>query len=166
DARDGVAEEARAMAEKAVGRARDLGEWRAAAVEMYAADAYLILDDPAAAEAEARPAVETLRAIGERNLLGTAASLLGEARVRLGDLEEGMALSLESEEVTAPDDHVARMQWRQLRAKVLAARGEDMEAERLAREAVDIALERSGEAPHLVGNAFLDLSTVLEAAGR
>jgi tetratricopeptide (TPR) repeat protein len=165
-AMDARPEEARDMADRAVTRARELGEWRAAPVEMYASLAYLILDDPESAEAVVRPAVEALMAMGERNLLPSAAALLGEARFRLEDLDEAMAMSLRSEGSSAAGDQIAEMEWRQLRAKVLAARGAHEEAESLAREATGIALEGFRDAALVAGNAFLDLSFVLETAGR
>jgi tetratricopeptide (TPR) repeat protein len=165
-AMDGRPDEARDVAERAVTRARELGEWRAAAVEMYAAVAYLTMDDPVAADAVARPAVEALRAIGERNLLPTAAALLGEARSRLGDAGEAMALSSEAEHSAAPDDHIANMQWRSLRAMALSAQGRFEEAEGSAREACRIAREQARDVPHVAGDAFLQLSRVLEGRGR
>jgi tetratricopeptide (TPR) repeat protein len=165
-AMDGRPDDAREMAERAVARARELGEYRAAAVEMYAAVAYLTMDDPVAAEAAARPAVEALRAIGERNLFPTAAALLGEARSRLGDADEAMALSSEAEQSTAPDDHLASMQWLTLRAMALAAQGRLDEAERSAQEACAIAREEGRDVPHVAGDAFFELSRVLEAEGR
>ena len=56
------------------------------------------------------------------------------------------------------------MLWRQVRAKVLARRGEHAEAEVLAREAVAI-----GEKTHLLneqGNANADLAEVLLLTGK
>jgi tetratricopeptide (TPR) repeat protein len=56
------------------------------------------------------------------------------------------------------------MLWRQVRAKVLARRGEHAEAERLAREAV--ATGDSTEAPNDQADAHADLAEVLSLAGR
>ena len=56
------------------------------------------------------------------------------------------------------------MLWRQVRAKVLARRGELGEAETLSREAVAI-----GGETHLtesIGDAHADLAEILELAGR
>jgi hypothetical protein len=56
------------------------------------------------------------------------------------------------------------MLWRQVRAQVLARRGEHAEAERLAREAVAIG-ERT-DSIDLLGDAERDLGEVLVLAGR
>jgi Flp pilus assembly protein TadD len=53
---------------------------------------------------------------------------------------------------------------RQVRAKVLARRGELVEAERLAREA--LSLSPGSEAPVHHGDALVDLGIVLAAAGK
>jgi DNA-binding SARP family transcriptional activator len=157
-------EEAHPLVEEAVARIRDLGsEMRLASILMYAAYARLIEDDAPGAEAAARPAVESLQRMGERFLLSTAAALLGEARYRQGALDEAMLASLMSEAATAEDDVVSQMGWRSVRAKVLAARGEHRDAERLAREAVAFAAQTDLLA--LAGDAFADLATVLEAGG-
>ena len=56
------------------------------------------------------------------------------------------------------------MLWRQVRAQILARRGEHAEAERLAREAVAIG-ERT-DSIDLLGDAERDLGEVLVLAGR
>ena len=56
------------------------------------------------------------------------------------------------------------MLWRQVRAKVLARRGEHAEAERLAREAVAIGDET--DMLNAQGDANADLAEVLLLAGR
>jgi tetratricopeptide (TPR) repeat protein len=165
-AMDGRPEASREMAERAVTRARELGEWRAAPVEMYTGLTYLRLDDPMAAESVLRPAVDALHAVGERYMLSSATALLGETRFRLGDLDEAMTLSLRSEEASDPGDHIAEMQWRQLRANVLAVTGDLDEAERLSVEACRIAREEFLGGSHIAGDTFLGRSFVLERAGR
>ena len=61
-------------------------------------------------------------------------------------------------------DASTQMLWRQVQALVHAHRGEDAEAERLAREALEIA--ESTDALNYQGDAFSDLAEVLAAAGR
>ena len=56
------------------------------------------------------------------------------------------------------------MLWRQVRAQVLARRGEHAEAEQLAREAVSLAEETDMLNFH--GNALADLAEVYALAGR
>ena len=54
--------------------------------------------------------------------------------------------------------------WRQVQARVHAHRGEHTEAERLAREAVEIAERTDGL--NFRGDALCDLAEVLAGAGR
>jgi len=56
------------------------------------------------------------------------------------------------------------MLWRQVQARVHAHRGEHAEAERLAREAIEIAELTDALNHH--GDALCDLAEVLAAAGR
>jgi hypothetical protein len=53
--------------------------------------------------------------------------------------------------------------WRQVQALVHSSRGQHIEAELLAREAVDIALQGDSLVAH--GDAFFYLGEVLEASG-
>jgi tetratricopeptide (TPR) repeat protein len=57
------------------------------------------------------------------------------------------------------------VQWRAVRAKLLARAGESEEGERLAREAVSLA-EETPDFLLLRGDALLDLAEVLVATGR
>jgi len=69
-----------------------------------------------------------------------------------------------AEELGASDDAFTQLVWRQVRAKVLARRGQHAESERLAREAVAI-----GEGTEFVtgqGDANADLAEVLLLGGR
>ena len=63
-----------------------------------------------------------------------------------------------SERATAPDDLSAGVQWRGVRAKLLARRGDDEAAEALAREAVALAEET--DFPVLRADALLVLAEV------
>lgn len=151
--------------EQAHDRAREVGSiWKAANVGMHHGGAMLIADDPKAAERALRPAVETLQAMGEHGLLSTAAGLLAEALFRQGDFEQAMLATIVSEEASAPDDPGSRMLWLSVRAKVLAVRGELDEAERLARDATQVAV--ATDLVNMVGDVHLDLAFVLSRAGK
>jgi hypothetical protein len=63
-----------------------------------------------------------------------------------------------SERAASPDDLTTQVQWRGPRAKVLARRGERAEAERLAREAVELASRT--DFPSLRGDALANLAEV------
>ena len=67
-------------------------------------------------------------------------------------------------ELGASDDAITQMLWRQVRAKVLARRGESDEAERLAREAVGVAEATDFLDPQ--GDVYADLAEVLLLGGR
>ena len=74
-----------------------------------------------------------------------------------------MALSERAESSTASDDVLTQALWRMVRAPVLARAGRLDEAEQMAIAAV--ALLRDVEAPGFLGDALLDLATVLHIAG-
>jgi tetratricopeptide (TPR) repeat protein len=90
--------------------------------------------------------------------------LLARALYAAGRLDEAEAWAGRAAELGASDDALTQYLWRQARAKVLARRGEHVEAERLAREAVAIA----GGTGFLTGqaDAYADLAEVLALAGK
>ena len=67
-------------------------------------------------------------------------------------------------ELGASDDALTQMLWRQVRAKVLARRGEHAEAELLAREAVAIGEET--DMLDAQGDVYADLAEVLLLAAK
>jgi class 3 adenylate cyclase/tetratricopeptide (TPR) repeat protein len=105
-----------------------------------------------------------LEDLDEQSLLSTAAGYLAQAYYTLERLEESDTWATRAAELGASDDAMTQMIWRQVKAKILARRGEHHEAERLAREAVGIS-ER-GEVPSAQGDAYADLGEVLALAGR
>jgi Flp pilus assembly protein TadD len=108
--------------------------------------------------------VSRLEALGEQGWLSTVAGYTAEALYRLGRDDEAWQLTDKAEEASATDDVISQMLIRQVRAKLLARRGELAEAERLAREAV--ALGDPTDAPDVKAGARRDLATVLGAAGK
>lgn len=97
-------------------------------------------------------------------MLSTAAGKLSQALYALDSLEEADAWAGRAAELGASDDAATQMLWRQVRAKVLARRGEHAEAERLAREAIAI-----GEATDMLdaqGDTYSDLGEVLLLAAK
>lgn len=164
-AMSGRFDESRTALESAVDRAAQLGiEWRLVSISMHFGSAMLIADDAPRAEAVLRPAVATLQRMGEQSMFSTAVALLAEAQYRQGALDEAMDATVASEMTTADDDVASQMAWRGVRAKVLAARGELEEAERLAREGV--AFSDRSDLLNMAGDAHFDLGIVLEAAGK
>jgi len=81
----------------------------------------------------------------------------------LGRLDEADVWAGRAQELDAGDDAWAQMLWRQVRAKVLARRGEHAEAKRLARETVGIADHT--DMLDEQGNVYASLATVLLLGG-
>jgi DNA-binding SARP family transcriptional activator len=118
----------------------------------------LAAGDTAAAEANLRVGYEALHALGESPTLATTAALLALALEGEGRLDEAETLTAESE-LAAGADIVSQLYWRQARARVRLARGERLGAERLAREAVELAEPTDLLAVH--GALLLDLAAAL-----
>ncbi len=120
--------------------------------------------DPAAAAEFGAEGCRLHEELGEQWFLAHAVGNLAQALYALDRLDEADAEADRAAELTGDADKLNAMLWRQVKAKVLARRGEHAEAERLAREAVAIGdgtdvLDRQGDA-----NA--DLAEVLLLAGR
>ncbi|MGN6175895.1 MAG: tetratricopeptide repeat protein, partial [Streptosporangiaceae bacterium] len=124
----------------------------------------LLAGDPAAAAELGAEGCRLLEALGERAFLSTAAAILAHAFYALERLNEAETWATRADELGAADDAPTQMYWRQVRARVLARRGEHAEAERLAREAVAIG-ERTDDIDGLAG-ADQDLGEVLVLTGR
>jgi class 3 adenylate cyclase/tetratricopeptide (TPR) repeat protein len=140
------------------------GIWLAALTGQSSVDVELLAGDPAAAVEFGEEGCTLLDELGERSMLSTAAGKLAQALYAHDQLKEAESWARRSEELGASDDAYTQMLWRQVKAKMLARRGEHAEAERLAREAVAI-----GEKTDLLdaqGDAYADLGEVLSLAGK
>ena len=115
-------------------------------------------DTPAAIEI-GEEGCELLEELGQTALLSTAVGWLAQALYAAGSLDEADACAGRAEELGASDDEMTKMLWRQVRAKVLARRGDATEAERLAHEAVAISAET--EMLEAQADAYADLGVVL-----
>ena len=158
-------EEGRELAARANSILEELGR----PIELYtlafwSAPLELLAGDPVAAEREAAWACDGLEACGEKGFLSTMATLLAEALYAQGRLDEAEAAVQRSREVATSDDFNAQAAWRASQAKILARRGELEEADRLAREAIEI-IDRSDELSHQ-GDFRVGLAEVLQVAGR
>ena len=131
---------------------------------MQAPEIERLAGDPAKAVEFSKLGCAMLEEAGERSWLSTALGLAGEAYYDLGDLDNAMEAANRAAELGASDDVLTQMLVRQVKAKVLARRGDLEQAERLAREAaelsdpVDIVLAK--------GEAYEDLGHVLYLAGK
>ena len=165
-AMEGNFDDARRLARQDRAILEDLGLKVAAGM---AAEEYglveILAGDPGAAERELRAGYEALEEIGETSILANVAAMLAQVLYSQKRDDEALRFSEISEHATARDDLVPQVQWRAVRAKLLARLGESDEGERLAREAVVLA-EETPDFLLLRGDALLDLAEVLVAAGR
>ena len=127
-------------------------------------DVELLAGDPAAAAEFGAEGCRLLDELGEKGAQSTAAGKLAQALYALDRLEEAEAWAGRAAELGASDDVYTQMLWRQVRAKVLARRGEHAEAERHAREAVTIGEDTDMLDPQ--GDTHADLAEVLLLAGK
>ena len=143
----------------------DLGmRVHAALVSLDSAPIEMLAGDPATAERDLRVDYETLSGLGDKSYLPTTAALLARALHELGRDSEAEHLTHVSEEASFPDDLNSEVEWRCARATILATRGRYDEAERLARDAVEQAMQ--SDFLEVQGSAHLDLAEVLARAGR
>jgi class 3 adenylate cyclase/tetratricopeptide (TPR) repeat protein len=126
-------------------------------VELWAGDA-------AAAERAFRQNYTVLDELGDEGHKSTAAANLARALCELERFDEAEGYAEIAVRVAAEDDLASQTAGRSTRGLVLAARGEFDEAERLAREAVE--LYARAEAPNFQADTWMDLAKVLRMAGK
>jgi class 3 adenylate cyclase/tetratricopeptide (TPR) repeat protein len=120
--------------------------------------------DASAAESAVRRSCELLEELGEVGYRYMAVCQLAASLCALERLDEADEWTRAAEASAPSDDVSSQMLWRQVRARILARRGERAEADRLAREAVSLAGET--DMLNFQGNALADLSEVHLLAGR
>ena len=156
--------EARELYARSKGLLEELGQQLQMAVHtLVRGVAELLADDPVAAEQELRWGCNTLEQMSERAGLPTLRAVLAEALLQQGRLGEAEELVELSEHGSAPRDIAAQVQWRGMRAKLLARRGDGERAEPLALEAV--ALAEKTDALNLHAEALGSLAEVLATSG-
>jgi class 3 adenylate cyclase/tetratricopeptide (TPR) repeat protein len=145
---------ARELCRLARERARERGQLLLAAeVSMQETEVELHAGDPQRASEIALEGVAELGRFGEQGWLSTVAGQGAEALYQLGRDDEAWQLTEKAAEAGAPDDVITQMLIRQVRAKILVRRGEHAEAQRLARDALEVK-----------ANSYRDLAIVLAAA--
>jgi tetratricopeptide (TPR) repeat protein len=160
-------DEAWALARPAAERARALGgvhSGHAGQGEAELGEIAALAGDHATAAGHLRRDCDRYERAGDRAHLSTLAPQLGRALCALGRYDEAEPLAQLGRELGDEQDLLTQMLWRQVQARVHAHRGEHVEAERLAREAVEIA-EQIDALNHW-GDALCDLAETLAAAGR
>ena len=157
--------EARSLFNATVEQVRERGMMTLAAIAMQAGwRIEMFAGDLVAAERVARSGVEQLEQLGERAWLSTQECELGEALYALGRFEEAeqwVTLGLEHGGI---GDVLTQSMGLQLRAKLLARRGDSDAALSLAERADELA--RSTQAPVVQGDAALTMAEVLHVARR
>ena len=165
EAMRGSFDRARALIAAGEASAEALGQtFFVAAGGMVAWEVETLAGDPSAAEVRARRSCELLEQLGDSGVRSLASGQLAESLYSLGRLLEARRWTETAETLSTHDDVVSQMLWRQVRAKVLVREGNHPEAERLAREAVDLAEQT--DMLNRQGHALADLAEVLAVAGR
>ena len=124
----------------------------------------LLAGDLATAEREVRADCDFLAKAGETYFLSTVAAVLARVLRAQGRDDEAWECTKTAEGAATEDDVDAQVQWRSVRAPIMARRGDLVDAERLAREALRLA--GGAEVPLLLAEAHADLAEVLALAGR
>jgi len=123
----------------------------------------LLAGDAEAAERELRTGYRMLEEIGEMHVRPTIAAYLAVALAQEGRLADAAEFARFAESHSEEDDIVTQAMWRVALAQVHAPAGEAAEAERLAREAVELA--EPTDFLDLQATALLALARVLREAG-
>jgi ATP/maltotriose-dependent transcriptional regulator MalT len=143
---------------------RDLGgAVLAAYTSLASARVELLAGEPGLAERELARDYEALDALGERYFLPLIAAHLAEAVHAQGRHAEAMKLAASARELADKDDVEAQALWRRVHAKTLVTEGRLEEAERLARESLEVLAPT--DAPVMKADALVDLADVLFASG-
>jgi ATP/maltotriose-dependent transcriptional regulator MalT len=157
--------EARELAARSTAIYEELGlRFALAAWSLRPGSIELLAGDPAAAERIFRSGFDTLSSMGEKVNLSLVAASLAKSVHLQGRHEEAERLTIVSEEATSPEDVWSQVAWRSARATILAGRGEPVESERLAREAVELI--EGTDALNMRASSLLSLARALDAAGR
>jgi ATP/maltotriose-dependent transcriptional regulator MalT len=128
----------------------------ASAIELLAGDA-------AAAEHELRTGYRMLEEIGDVHVRPTIAAYLAAVLAQEGRSADAEELAHFAESHAWEDDIVTQVMWRVACAQVRAPAGEAAEAERLAREAVELAAPT--DFLDLQATALLSLARILRESG-
>jgi tetratricopeptide (TPR) repeat protein len=163
EAKRGRFPEARALVAQGKAIAEELGlRWSLALLALTSGEIEALAGEPVVAEHQLRLAYELSRRLGDKQYIAVAPNLAEVLHLQGRD-EEARRFTEEVEAAAEPDIP-EQFLWRKARAKVLAAQGAGEEAERLAREAVDLAARTDHLEEH--ADALMTLAEVLRRAGR
>jgi tetratricopeptide (TPR) repeat protein len=158
--------EARATVARARATWEELGQTYAVEVSCGAASGVIevIAGDLEAAEALFRATCEACVRFNASAYLASVSAKLADVLYDLGRYDDAEEWTATSQNLAGPEDRDAQCRWRAVAAKLQARRGEVEAAERLAREAIDIA--DSTDVLNQRAKLRLDLAEVLRIAGR
>jgi len=162
----GRLDEARAVISTSQAELTDRGNrWDLASLLGWSGvDLELAAGNPGSAVEAGLDACRMFEDLGDRGLLSTTAGKLALALCEARRLNEADGWAERAAELGAIEDAETQILWRRAKAKVLAHRGEHVEAEQLAREAVAIADTTNA----LISQAdtYADVAEVLALRGR
>jgi class 3 adenylate cyclase/tetratricopeptide (TPR) repeat protein len=159
EAMRGSFDDARGLYARQQSMHEDLGRpYSFAAATIMAGRIEMLAGEPAAAEAELRRGYAILEGMGELGVLSTLAAYLADAVYAQGRYDEAEHLTRVSEEAATSDDIASHVWWRVTRARVLAQRGMNEEAEQIGSEA--LALAEVTDDLFMRGRALTDLAEV------
>jgi tetratricopeptide (TPR) repeat protein len=166
DAIDGRFDEARQHLADAESTYEELGETysRANNCLRVRGRIEMLAGDPASAEGVLRESCAILERVRDEAGLSTLGAELADALYAQGRYDEAGGWLDLAEERSSAEDVSAQYTWRRVRAKVLARADRHRDAERLAREAAELAERTDALSDH--GNVRLDLAEVLLLAGK
>jgi class 3 adenylate cyclase/tetratricopeptide (TPR) repeat protein len=122
----------------------------------------MLAGDLERAERHLRAGRRVLEQMGERAVLASTESFLAQVLLAAGRDAEADRLARSCAALATGNDAWAQAAWRQVRARVLARRGQIRRALELAHEAVDVAM--TTDHLNLRGDALVDLAIVQAAA--
>jgi hypothetical protein len=102
--------------------------------------------------------------MGERGFMSTTAGYVAEAMYRLGRLDEAERYADITRANASEDDVASQVQWRSVRGKLLARRGQIEEGERLAAGSLELAAATDQFVFQAL--ACADLAETLQVAGK
>ena len=158
-------EEGRELLARAKSIFRELGaKYNLAEACWAGAQLERLAGDWAAAERELRAALRIHEEMGTKRYSAYVRAQLARVVFEQGRETEAVELLELAEQEGKGENIRFQLQWRTARAKVLATRGETVEAERLAREAVEIVGATDNINAH--AEALVDLAEVLQISGQ
>jgi ATP/maltotriose-dependent transcriptional regulator MalT len=162
-AMEGRFDEARALIAAADSAFEEVGRTLGSAVSHHAAVVELLAGDPDAAERLLRRGYAALEQMGEKAVLSTTSAFLGQALLAQVKVEEAGRFAELSAEQSPDEDMSSQSMWRAVQASVLAARGKLADAERLAREAVEIG--KRTDDTNQIADTHVSLGRILALRG-